>query len=111
MHLQIYKQNSDGGWELAWGLKPRSFPRAQTESYAIEAFQQSTKRCRNYLILCLYPDFGSRPTVIAQVNVPNSLTEKMNEINSAQELDLLIQQLDAKSASALQNLWDNKERG
>lgn len=52
MNLQIWRRDSGTGlWALAWGLKPRSFLKANSESEAIESFLASTKRCKSHLAL------------------------------------------------------------
>jgi hypothetical protein len=33
-------------WESAWGLKPRSFPKASDDAEAVAIFRRETARCR-----------------------------------------------------------------
>lgn len=62
----------DGVWESAWGLKPRSFPKASDDTEAIAIFRRETARCRVPHRLVRWDGYGyaAQQTVLA--NHPES---------------------------------------
>lgn len=80
-------------WTQAFGLKPRSFLRADGESpadreAAIDKFLLDTKRCKKNLILVEYPDFGHGCTIIAEVNPKHNVQEIASEIIGGKHSEL-----------------------
>lgn len=80
-------------WTQAFGLKPRSFLRADGETpvgreAAIEKFVLDTKRCKKNLILVEYPDLGHGCTIIAEVNPAHNVQEIASEIIEGKHSEL-----------------------
>lgn len=72
-------------WTQAFGLKPRSFLRADGKTpigrdAAIEKFLLDTKRCKKNLILVEYPDYGCGTTIIAEINPIHNVHKIASEI-------------------------------
>jgi hypothetical protein len=71
MKYRIEKQSpgaSDGTWEAAWGLKPRSYPNAADDTEAVLIFRREVARCRTPHRLVRLDGYGYRvdQTILAQ---------------------------------------------
>jgi len=56
------------GWQLAWGFSPRSHPKANSDSEAIQDFHHTTAKCRTpYRLVLMVAGLGytTSETVLA----------------------------------------------
>lgn len=73
-----YKIRVNGGWVEAWGLKPRSFPKASNDEEAILIFAKETakSRCEFRLIKWGGYGYGVFPLVLANKPVVIRIIKK-----------------------------------
>ncbi len=79
-NFQIRKRDSSGTWVPAFGLKPRSFPKCSSSTDAIAHFRDDCRKCRTHLLLLAYPDFGTRPYILDQLNADLDYEEIAKEV-------------------------------
>ncbi|HAU9839315.1 hypothetical protein [Vibrio cholerae] len=94
-NYQVFKFDKfSDKWVLAWGLKPRSFLRADgvnenCDEKAIDKFIADTKRCKMNLLLVRFADFGTGRHILHEINGEQDLDKLAVEIQEGSHPKLL----------------------